>query len=138
MYIYKGDTMPAPNPRRGAFLKYLRESFPHKYDYVSPEETVYPYAQIKICIENLKDNDPQLLRVLWYHMHTRLPRTRAAEQLFMDPTTVKRKLDFACDLIMQFVEHQGLWPKGLFSVRKDDGSLEIRDTAITFTGPLED
>jgi hypothetical protein len=124
--------MPAPNPKRAAFLKYLRESFPYKYDYTDPDGKVYTYARIKECIEKLKDNDPQLLRVLWYHMHTRLKRTRAAEQLFMDPTTVKRKLDVVCDVIMQFVEHQRMWPKGLFSIRKPDGTIEERDTPVTY------
>lgn len=126
--------MPAPHPMRGSFLKYLRELFPYKQDYIDPNGKLYEYSKVRDCIEKLKDNDPQLLRVLWYHMHTRLPRTRAAEQLFMDPTTVKRKLDVACDVIMQFVEHQGIWPKGLFSVRKTDGSVEDRDGAITYEG----
>lgn len=130
--------MPAPNPRRGSFLKYLREQFPYKLDYTDSDGQLFEYILVKECIERLKDNDPQLLRVLWYHMHTRLPRTRAAEQLFMDPTTVKRKLDVACDVIMQFVQHRNIWPKQLFQHRKADGSVELSDTAVTFdvTGNL--
>lgn len=124
--------MPAPNPRRDAVLKYLKHSFPHKVDFESSDGTVFPYLKVKEAVYSLKDNGPELLRILNYHMFTPLSRTRIAEEVGYDPSTIKRKLDLAADNIMQRLEHGDFPPEDLFTIR-DVRTNEIKNSPFPVT-----
>lgn len=50
-------------------------------------------------------------------MFSPLPRTRIAEEVGFDPSTVKRKLDLAADCAMQRLQHGEFPPKDLFILR---------------------
>lgn len=125
--------MPRPNPRRDCFLKHLRHEFPYKEDFIDHEGTIWPYDLVKEAVYSLKDNAPEILRVLNYHMFTPLPRTRIAEEVGFDPSTVKRKLDQAADNAMQRLRHGNFPPGDLFILRDPKtGLLEPSPFPKTF------
>lgn len=125
--------MPAPNPRRDLVLKYLKHSFPHGTDFTAPDGTVYEYATVKKAVYSLRDNGPELLKILIYHMTTPLSRTRIAEEVGYDPSTIKRKLDIAADLIMQRLAHSDLPPEDLFTMRDSEtGAINSSPFPVTF------
>jgi hypothetical protein len=125
--------MPAPNPKRDKVLKYLRQSFPYKDALTSWDGRVYPYELVREAVYNLRDNGPEFLRVLHYYLFTPLSRTRIAEEVCYDASTVKRKLDIAADHIMQYLEHHDLPTHALFEVRDPDSrEVEQRRFPKTF------
>lgn len=112
--------MPAPNPKRDKVLKYLRQSFPYKDPLTSWDGRVYSYELVREAVYNLRDNGPEFLRVLHYYLFTPLSRTRIAEEVCYDASTVKRKLDIAADHIMQYLEHHDFSNDAVFEVRDPD------------------
>lgn len=108
--------MPAPNPKRDKVLKYLKSGFPHKDD-LKLGEQLYPYEKMYAAVYSLRDCNPELLRILNYYMFQALSRTRIADEVGFDASTIKRKLDIAADLIMQRVHHGDFPPGDLFEVR---------------------
>lgn len=124
--------MPAPNPRRDRVLKYLRHDFPHKAT-LRVDSDEYDYDQVKEAVYKLKDNDPDLLRVLCYHLYTHLPRVRIAEEVGFDPSTVKRKLNKAVDAIMQRLVHYDFPPTNQYIYNDYDTGERIATTfPVTF------
>lgn len=124
--------MPAPNPRRDALLKYLKHGFPHGNDFVASDSATYEYTKVKEAVYALKDNGPELLKILTYHMFSPLSRTRIAEEVGYDPSTIKRKLDLAADNVMQRLAHGNLPPEDLFSIR-DPLTGEVRNSPFPVT-----
>jgi hypothetical protein len=117
--------MPKPNPRRDVFLKFLRQSFPHKLD-LELEGVTYPYAQVKDAVYGIRDNDPLLMRVLTSYLFTNMSRARSSDMLAMDPSTFKRRLDLLADLICQKLNHGDFPAADLFRVH------DPRDNSIVF------
>jgi DNA-directed RNA polymerase specialized sigma24 family protein len=118
--------MPAPNPRRDKVLKYLKTSFPHKED-LKLEGKLYEYEKVKEVVYSLRDCNPDLLRILNYYMFHTLSRTRIADEVGYDASTVKRYLDKAADNIMQRLNHGDFPPEDLFEVRHPvTGAVEKR------------
>lgn len=116
--------MPAPHPARGAFLKYLREGFPYKYDH-HYEGMIYPYEDIKTAISEIRKINYELNEALFYFTKSRLPRTKIAESMHVDSTTYKRKLNKACDLVMEYIHHKDLL--GKFSIETHEVKFEDID-----------
>lgn len=127
--------MPAPAPKIAKALSYLRHEFPYKEDFRSHDGTVYPYEQVKAAVYSLRDNSPEILKILNYHMYTNLPRTRIAEEVGYDPSTIKRKLDQAANCMMQRLVHGDFPPGDLFTNRNPvTGVMEKSAFPVTFPG----
>lgn len=125
--------IPSPNPKRDLLLKYLRHAFPYGEDFTAYDGVVYPYEAVKEAVYSQRDNGPELLRILIFHMNTPLSRTRIAEEVGYDPSTVKRKLDIAADNIMQRLVHASLPPEDLFTIRiESTGEIIKTPFPITF------
>lgn len=114
--------MPAPHPMRGPFLKYLREKFPYKEDFTDTKGNVYSYDSIKTAIGEIRHMNFELNEALYYFTKSRLPRTQIADTMNVDSTTYKRKLNKACDLVMEYVNHKELL--GKFTVKEKQVKFE--------------
>jgi hypothetical protein len=108
--------MPAPNPKRDKVLKYLRQSFPYKETLTLWDGSSYPYDKVREAVDNLKHNGPEFLRILNYYLFTPLSRTRIADEVGFDASTVKRRLDIAADMIVQYLQHESVAPENLFEI----------------------
>ncbi len=117
--------MPAPHPVRGPFLKYLREQFPYKQDFTDPKGNVYSYEQIKQGISEIRHVNYELNEALFYFTKSRLPRTQIADTMNVDSTTYKRKLNKACDLVLEYVNHKTLL--GSYTIDIDDKQVKFDD-----------
>lgn len=124
--------MPSPDPRRDLLLKYLRNDFPYQRNFEDWNKKTYDYTEVKDAVYSLKDNNPEINRILTYHLYTRLPRTRIAEEVGFDPSTVKRKLDQAADLVMQRLAHEDFPPRDLFTI-KDMHTEALRKSPFPVT-----
>ncbi len=80
------------------------------------EFEVFAYEDVKKAVFALRDNDPDILRILWYYIGTALSRTRIADEVDFDASTVKRKADRGIDLVLQKLRHGQLPPPDLFAV----------------------
>jgi hypothetical protein len=124
--------MPSPNPRRDLLLKYLRHSFPYELDFKDWEGVVHPYQKVKDALYSIRDNNPEIVRIMTYHLYTRLPRTRVAEEVGYDPSTVKRKLDQGADLVMQRLSHEDFPPVNQFTIKDLNQRMYQSAFPVTF------
>ena len=108
--------MPKPDANRDRTLKYLRSEFPHKADLVLGGRT-YPYEDVRHALYSIKDTDPQLLKIFNYYAFSALSRTRIADEVGFDASTIKRRLNIVADLVMQKLNHSDLFPADLFENR---------------------
>ncbi len=90
---------------RNHFLDYLGEGYRNDLDYVDLTEGVLPRERVTFGIEHLQDNDPKFSKMIMYHINSTLPRTQIAYNTGADPSTVKRRMAYAADLIMQRARH---------------------------------
>ncbi len=90
---------------RNHFLTYLGSGYRNGEDYVDLRGEVLPRTRISYGIERLRDNDPKFSRMIQYHINSPLPRTQIAKSANADPSTVKRRMSYAADLVMQRARH---------------------------------
>ena len=108
--------MPRPHPINDQVIKGLKTSFPFKQPLKVLGE-VYAYEDVKEAVYGLKACNPEMLKILTFHLMTDLSRARIAEEVGFDSSTVKRCLDKCSALIMQRLNHGDLPPADLFSNR---------------------
>ena len=108
--------MPSPHPVHDKVLKGLKSAFPYKQPLHVLGE-VYPYEAVKEAVYGLKACDPHMLKILTYYLFTELSRTRIAEEVGFDSSTIKRCLSKCAGLIMQRLNHGDLPPEDLFHNR---------------------
>jgi len=104
--------MPCPHFERDNFLKYIRHDFPYHKSYTDPNtNTVYTPQQIKAAMQKLVKSDSYIADILrsWYTSNK--SRTEIAAILNVDYSTIKRKLDRACDIIMAHIAYPELAPE---------------------------
>jgi predicted transcriptional regulator len=119
---------PRPTAKRDAVLKYLRNEFPFQHDLRTADGKLYAYPKVREAFysltEELKNPKPKLGRsnsedgsqdavlcvehfaTLSCYMNTRLTRTRVAETVEFDQSTVKRKLDAVADKLLETLAEQ--------------------------------
>lgn len=81
-----------------------------------PVDVEFLYEDVKDAIKNIEYNGPDIHRVLWAYLFTPLPRTGLADLCRFDSSTVKRKLDKAVDLIMQYLNNRDLLDEVLVKI----------------------
>lgn len=108
--------MPAPNPQYHALYNYLKKNFPYKEDLTLDGET-FPFAKVKEAVYSLKDCNPELLRVLNLYIFQALSRSRIAEEIGADPSTIRRSMDRCLQLVLCKLRFSDLFPDDLFQIR---------------------
>lgn len=110
--------MPAPNPVTTSFKSYLKTQFcmptrpPWLYtgkDYEgNPLSVNVPYDAVKEAIRKMSLTDPMLYRMLEYAWKTNRTWDDIADAFYVDPSTVRRRVDRAIQIVFAWIQHGDL------------------------------
>lgn len=96
--------MPSPNPQRDSFLRYLREDFPLGEDWNGGGWAApCTKEQVREAIFRIKGGSPQLHGILWAFCYSGMSRGDIAERMGYESSTIKRKLDKACNIVLAYL-----------------------------------
>ena len=99
--------MPSPNTHRDSFVRYLRNCYP----YGEPWLDAWGYheaIEVKQALKGLKETDPLLFRIIHLYTASHMTRHQVRTRISYDYSTVKRKLDYAVDCILNRLANKDL------------------------------
>lgn len=107
--------MPAADPGRESFYKYLKQEFPWKKDW-KPENIKnltrsYSYLEIKNALQELKGINPEIYKYVSYLVNSGRNRFDIATFLECDNSTLKRKCNKGFDIILNMLNNSDCFEK---------------------------
>jgi DNA-binding NarL/FixJ family response regulator len=101
--------MARPHSGHDYFLRYLKDGFSWKQTYVAiPDGEEFSAEKVAQALSYLKSANPTKYRILDLSISTGRSRSEISGSLHLDPSTIKRYLNQALDLIMLKLRYENL------------------------------
>lgn len=91
--------MPSPNTYRDSFIKYLRHCYPYGEPWIDAWG-YHPATEVKAALKGLFSTDQTLYRIVHLYISSHMSRHALCTRVNYDYSTVKRKMDYAVDCIL--------------------------------------